>query len=210
MKDLLLSLKLNLRKLILISTILSVSGLFVVSVFILNYVIKQQLIQNSLSVNEKYAEKIALSADQHFSDMLKELEYSAAQLEKDLNNPVLKYNEVSRLKNQSDNFNSILLVSAKQQMLAYSPSSLGLSFQQTYGTEGIIESLQKKKTYISSPYWSVNNNLVIMMSKPIHGKNNQYLGLISGIIHLHKKNVLNEMLSNQGRVKLEVRHKPPN
>ena len=83
----------NLRKLILISTILSVSGLFVVSVFILNYVIKEQLIQNSLSVNEKYAEKIALSADQHFSDMLKELEYSAAQLEKDLNNPVLKYNE---------------------------------------------------------------------------------------------------------------------
>lgn len=197
MKDLLLSLKLNLRKLILISTILSVSGLFVVSVFILNYVIKQQLIQNSLSVNEKYAEKIALSADQYFSDMLKELEYSAAQLEKDLNNPVLKYNEVSRLKNQSDNFNSILLVSAKQQMLAYSPSSLGLSFQQTYSTEGIIESLQKKKTYISSPYWSVNNNLVIMMSQPIHGKNNQYLGLISGIIYLHKKNVLNELLSNQ-------------
>lgn len=80
MKDLLLSLKLNLRKLILISTILSVSGLFVVSVFILNYVIKQQLIQNSLSVNEKYAEKIALSADQHFSDMIQELDYSARLL----------------------------------------------------------------------------------------------------------------------------------
>jgi len=66
----LLRLGLNLRKLILISTILSVSGLFVVSVFILNYVIKQQLIQNSLSIHEKYAEKIATSANQHFLDKL--------------------------------------------------------------------------------------------------------------------------------------------
>ena len=70
LKRFLLRLGLDLRKLILISTILSVSGLFVVSVFILNYVIKEQLIQNSLSINEKYAEKIATSANQHFSDKL--------------------------------------------------------------------------------------------------------------------------------------------
>ena len=86
LKHFLLSLRLNLRKLILISTVLSVSGLFVVSVFILNYAIKQQLIQNSLSVNEKYAEKIATSANQHFTDMLKELEYSAKVLEKNFYN----------------------------------------------------------------------------------------------------------------------------
>lgn len=196
LKRLLLSLRLNLRKLILYSTILSVSGLFVVSLFILNYVIKDQLIQNSLSVNEKYAEKIAVSANQHFSDMLKELEYSAKQLEQDINNPELTYAEVKRLKYQSDNFNSILLVDPQQQMLAYAPKSLALSFQQTYSTPGIIESLQQKKTYISSPYWSVKGNLVILMSQPIYHQQ-QYLGMISGTIYLQQKNVINDMLSTQ-------------
>ena len=95
MKHFLLRLGLDLRKLILISTILSVSGLFVVSVFILNYAIKQQLIQNSLSVNEKYAEKIATSANQHFTDMLKELEYSAKVLEKNFYNIDLCTRQIS-------------------------------------------------------------------------------------------------------------------
>ncbi|MCP0915890.1 sensor domain-containing diguanylate cyclase [Acinetobacter indicus] len=197
LKRLLLSLRLNLRKLILYSTILSVSGLFVVSLFILNYVIKDQLIQNSLSVNEKYAEKIAVSANQHFSDMLKELEYSAKQLEQDIDNPELIYAEVKRLKYQSDNFNSILLVDPQQQMLAYAPKSLALSFQQTYSTPGIIESLQQKKTYISSPYWSVNGNLVILMSQPIYNGKDNYLGMISGSIYLQRKNLLNTMLNTQ-------------
>lgn len=110
MKHFLLRFGLDLRKLILISTILSVSGLFVVSIFILNYVIKQQLIQNSLSINEKYAEKIATSANQHFSDMLQELDYSARLLEKNFYNTQARKEEVQRLKNQSNNFNSVLLV----------------------------------------------------------------------------------------------------
>ena len=76
----LLSLNLNLRKLILISTILSVSFLFVISLFILNYVVKQQLIQNSLSINEKYAAKIAMGVNRDVSNMLQELQYSAQQL----------------------------------------------------------------------------------------------------------------------------------
>jgi hypothetical protein len=99
LKQILLALKLNLRKLILISTIVSVSCLFIVSVFILNYVIKDQLIQNSLLVNAKYASKVANSADQHFDDMLKELKYSADLLGQDFSNPQLIQEEAKRLKN---------------------------------------------------------------------------------------------------------------
>lgn len=164
MNHFLLRLGLNLRKLILISTILSVSGLFVVSVFILNYVIKQQLIQNSLSIHEKYAEKIATSANQHFADMLQELDYSARLLEKNFYNTQLRKEEVLRLKNQSNNFNSVLLVGQNKHILAYAPSSLDFNFGQAYNSLGIVESTEKKKTYISSPYWSLRNNLVVMMS----------------------------------------------
>lgn len=138
LKHFLLRLGLDLRKLILISTILSVSGLFVVSVFILNYVIKQQLIQNSLSVNERYAEKIATSTNQHFADMLKELEYSAKVLERNFYNIDLRKSEVERLKNQSDNFNSVLLVGENKHVFAFSPSSLNFNFGQAYNSLGIV------------------------------------------------------------------------
>ncbi|MCO8054103.1 sensor domain-containing diguanylate cyclase [Acinetobacter towneri] len=197
MKHFLLSLRLNLRKLILISTVLSVSGLFVVSVFILNYAIKQQLIQNSLSVNEKYAEKIATSANQHFTDMLKELEYSAKVLEKNFYNIDVRKSEVERLKNQSDNFNSVLIVGENKHVLAFAPSSLNFNFGQTYNSLGIVESTEKKKTYISTPYWSVKNNLLVMMSQPVYNGKDNYLGMISGTIYLQRKNLLNTMLNTQ-------------
>lgn len=197
MNHFLLRLGLNLRKLILISTILSVSGLFVVSIFILNYVIKQQLIQNSLSIHEKYAEKIATSANQHFADMLQELDYSARLLEKNFYNTQLRKEEVLRLKNQSNNFNSVLLVGQNKHILAYAPSSLDFNFGQAYNSLGIVESTEKKKTYISSPYWSLRNNLVVMMSQPIYDKTHQYLGMISGAIYLQKNNLINTMLNTQ-------------
>lgn len=197
LKHFLLRLGLDLRKLILISTILSVSGLFVVSVFILNYVIKQQLIQNSLSVNERYAEKIATSTNQHFADMLKELEYSAKVLEKNFYNIDLRKSEVERLKNQSDNFNSVLLVGENKHVFAFSPSSLNFNFGQAYNSLGIVESTEKKKTYISTPYWSVKNNLLVMMSQPIYNGKDKYLGMISGSIYLQRKNLLNTMLNTQ-------------
>ncbi|WP_179994772.1 sensor domain-containing diguanylate cyclase [Acinetobacter sp. YH16053] len=197
LKRFLLRLGLDLRKLILISTILSVSGLFVVSVFILNYVIKEQLIQNSLSINEKYAEKIATSSNQHFADMLQELDYSARLLETNFYNTQLRKEEVLRLKNQSNNFNSIQLVGQNKHILAYAPKTLKLNFNHAYSSVGIVGSIEKKKTYISSPYWSITNNLVVMMSQPIYDKTHQYLGMISGTIYLQRKNLLNTMLNTQ-------------
>lgn len=197
MKHFLLRLGLDLRKLILISTILSVSGLFVVSIFILNYAIKQQLIQNSLSVNEKYAEKIATNANQHFTNMLKELEYSAKVLEKNFYNIDVRKSEVERLKNQSDNFNSVLIVGENKHVLAFAPSSLNFNFGQDYNSLGIVESTEKKKTYISTPYWSVKNNLLVMMSQPVYNGKDNYLGMISGTIYLQRKNLLNTMLNTQ-------------
>ena len=197
MKRFLLSLKLNLRKLILISTIISVSCLFIVSVFILNYVIKEQLIQNSLSVNAKYASKVATSADQHFDDMLKELKYSADLLGQDFSNRQLTEEEVKRLKNQSSKFNSLLIVDKQKRIVSFEPKSLNLNTQILYKTEGISESLKHKTTYISAPYWSVKHNLVVLLSQPIYDQNKNYQGMIGGSIYLQKNNLIQRMLSTE-------------
>jgi len=83
LKRVALLLKLDLQRLILILIILCVSCLFISSIFILNYLIKAQLIESSLSVNQKYASKVALSTDQYFENMLQELKYSAAIIGQD-------------------------------------------------------------------------------------------------------------------------------
>lgn len=197
MKQILLALKLNLRKLILISTIVSVSCLFIVSVFILNYVIKDQLIQNSLLVNAKYASKVANSADQHFDDMLKELKYSADLLGQDFSNPQLIQEEAKRLKNQSNKFNSLLIVDKQRRVISFAPQSLNLSTHISYKTVGIIESLKHKTTYISPPYWSVRHNLVVLLSQPIYDQNKNYQGMIGGTIYLQKNNLIQKMLSTE-------------
>ena len=129
--------------------------------------------------------------------MLQELDYSARLLEKNFYNTQLRKEEVLRLKNQSNNFNSVLLVGQNKHILAYAPSSLDFNFGQAYNSLGIVESTEKKKTYISSPYWSLRNNLVVMMSQPIYDKTHQYLGMISGAIYLQKNNLINTMLNTQ-------------
>ena len=195
MKKILLALKLNLRKLILISIIISVSCLFIISVFILNYVIKEQLIENSLSVNAKYASKIAISADQHFDDMLNELKYSATLLGQDFNNSELQKNEVKRLKNQSNKFNSVSIFDKNKRLLALEPLYLKINNNALYHTLGINESLKQKKTYISPPYWSIKHNLIVLMSQPVYDVHQNYLGMIGGAIYLQKKNLVNVLLS---------------
>lgn len=190
-----MALKLNLRKLILISIIISVSCLFIISVFVLNYVIKEQLIENSLSVNAKYASKIAISADQHFGDMLSELKYSAMLLGQDFNNSELQKNEVKRLKNQSNKFNSVSIFDKNKHIRALEPSYLKINNNTLYQTLGINESLQQKKTYISPPYWSSQHNLIVLMSQPVYDVHQNYLGMIGGAIYLQKKNLVNVLLS---------------
>lgn len=188
---------LNLRKLILFSTILSVSCLFVVSIFILNYIIKEQLTDNSLSVNAKYAAKIAQSTDRDIQNMLLELDYSAKELSTNFNDSNYRNRIVHRLKNQSHYFNSVFILDKNQYGLAFSPNTLNFKTNQPYHSFGIDKSAEIKKTFISKPYLSVRNNLVVMMSQPIFDQQGQYLGFIGGSIYLQKKNIISEMLLTQ-------------
>lgn len=195
MKQLALLLKLDLQRLILILIILCVSCLFIVSVFILNYVIKAQLIENSLSINDKYASKVALSTDQYFRNMLQELKYSSDILGKDFSNQALVKNELHRLKFQSNNFNSVSVVDQSAHIRHVEPQILKFDANATYKTMGIVESLKSKQTYISAPYQSMANNLIVLMSQPIFTPDHQYRGMVTGSLYLQKKNLISQILA---------------
>jgi diguanylate cyclase (GGDEF)-like protein len=195
LKQIALLLKLDLQRLILILIILCVSCLFIVSVFILNHVIKAQLMENSLSINEKYASKVALSTDQYFSNMLQELKYSSNIISRDFSNQALIQQELHRLKYQSNNFNSVSVIDSTAHIRHLEPQLLKYDSKTIYKTVGIVESLKSKKTYISTPYKSIANNLIVLMSQPIYSPDQQYLGMITGSLYLHKKNLISQILS---------------
>ena len=188
-KYMIYSLKLNLRKLILLLSVFSVSSLFIVSVVVSYYIQKQQLISNSLSVNLEYASKIAIGTDNHFQTILKELAYSAYVLGNNFENHQITHAEVERLKNQSDYFNSIVIVNSKGDFIDYAPSQLHLKKDAANTTLGLQESLKAKKTYISAPYYSIRKNLIIFISQPIFNNKKEFIGYIGGAIYLKDKNI---------------------
>ncbi len=147
--------KLNLRKLILILTILAVSALFVISLLISYSILKQELIENSLSINYEYASKIALNTDGQFQTALDELKYSAEVIGKSFNNETVRASEVDRLRRQSHHFNTVVICNSKGIIVEYTPDYLNLSKQQVQMSLGTQESLKNKQSYVSPPYYSV-------------------------------------------------------
>ena len=194
-KYMIYSLKLNLRKLILLLSVFSVSSLFIVSVVVSYYIQKQQLISNSLSVNLEYASKIAIGTDNHFQTMLKELAYSAYVLGNNFENNQITHSEVERLKNQSDYFNSIVIVNSKGDFIDYAPSQLHLKKDAANTTLGLQESLKAKKTYISAPYYSIRKNLIIFISQPNFNNKKEFISYIGGAIYLKDKNIISDLLT---------------
>lgn len=189
-------LNLDLQKLILILNILCVLCLFIASICIVNYIVKKQLIENSLSTNQKYASKVAISADQHLKSMLQELQYSSNIVGQTFSNNATIQSELHRLKNQSNNFNTVAIIDDKAHIKHIEPQNIKFDAKTTYKTPSVRQSLKLKKTYISPPYIApLSNNLIVLMSQPIFDTQKNYQGFITGSIYLQRENLINQLLS---------------
>ena len=76
-QKLFISLKLNLRKLILILLLVSLVILFSITLIVSNVIHRQQLINNSLATNYEYATKVASISDLYFKNIFNDLSLSA-------------------------------------------------------------------------------------------------------------------------------------
>ena len=197
MRQVLSALHLNLRSLILLLTILSVTCLFVFSLFFVNYTVKERLIDNSLALNAEYSSRIAAHTNYQFEEILKNLRFSANLLGKNFSNENLTRNEILRLKSQSGNFNSVFLADREGRIISFSPKTLKIDSRKIHRTHGITESIKRKQTYISSPYWSSTNRLIVIVSEPVFDDQGKYLGFIAGTIYLQSKNLVSEMLASK-------------
>lgn len=95
---------------------------------------------------------------------------------------------------QSNYYNSVVIGDADGRLINYSPNILNLNKNKIQSTLGINNSIKSKKVYISTPYLSNKNNMIIFISHPIFDKNNKYRGFLGAAIYLKEKNVINEIL----------------
>jgi diguanylate cyclase (GGDEF)-like protein len=183
----------DLRKLILMLSI--VSGLvIVVSAFYAAYSVqRQQLIQASLSNNYVYADKLAKTTDDFLGSAQQQLMFSAAVLSGKLHDKPTLASEVDRIRLQTDSFNSVLIVDVTTEVLATSPEALQITGLKL-STPGVLESIRQRAPVISNPYVSTAGNLLIFISHPIFSGNGDYLGFVAGTVYLKKKSALHRLL----------------
>ncbi|QXH59141.1 sensor domain-containing diguanylate cyclase [Pseudomonas maumuensis] len=155
---------------------------------------RQLLIDSALEANRAYAAKLAAVTETTLGNALQQLAYSASQCALHPDDDQLVQAEIDRLQQQSNLFNSTLRVDAQGVVRTLSPAPL----QHLAGTQAsspaALEALRERRTLVSTPFLSVANNLLVIVSQPIFDANGHYQGYIGGSLYLRERNLLNSLL----------------
>ena len=189
--------RLTLRTLILSLSALTALVMLCTSYFASYRVQRQLLIDHALESNRVYAAKLASTTEAFVVSALKQLAVSAGVQSRHMNDDQALAEEADRLLRQSSAFNSTFAVDARGVMRAISPAALRPMIGRQLQTPGAREALHERRPIVSTPYLSVANNLVVVMSQPIYGADGQYLGYVGGSLHLRQPNILNTLLGEQ-------------
>lgn len=186
-------LKINLRTLILSLAIFSVLITLGNSFYATYKVQRTLLINNTLEANRVYAAKLAEMTDVFLNMTQDRLAYSASLLSSKMDNSSILMDETRRLHQQSDTFNSVVVVNAAGMIIATSP--------QTLAVKGVMidspsaqQSLAAKQPLITDPFISPAGNYLISLSHPVFSAGGDYLGYIAGTIYLEQDNILGAIL----------------
>ena len=186
--------RIDLRKLIIIlSLFASIATLF--NGFLATYSVQEKLlIDNTLSSNLAYADKLAGSADVFVGSTFSRLRYSANILSDHFDDAVFVQGEAKRLREEVDSLNSVVIVSSLGVVKGVSPETLSL-LGRTLNTPGAERAIRERKAIVSEPYVSAANNLVVFTSQPIVNHAGEYIGYVGGSVYLRDPgNVLSVLL----------------
>ncbi|MEJ2766874.1 sensor domain-containing diguanylate cyclase [Photobacterium sp. MCCC 1A19761] len=187
------TLKVDLRKLILLLTLVSVFITMTNTLYSSYTVQRDLLIKKTMESNQVYAQKMAKTTDIFIEAAQDQLAYSAQRLSSLMRDQAQLMAETERLRRQTKTFNSVAIVNATGTIVAISPETLqvkGLHLS----TKNSEQSLLAKRPLVTDPFISSAGNYLISISHPIFSVQGQYLGYISGNIYLEQKNILFELL----------------
>lgn len=179
--------KLNLRQLILLLTV-STGLLILANTFYTSYhTQKALLIEQTLETNHAYASKLASNIEDFLVSVQHQLEFAAQDVLLSQHNPDQLAHIVKRLAEQTNSFNSVLIVEADGTVVAVSQN-----LQQLMGgklrSEGSIQALKERQPLISQPFKSVakTDRSVVFISHPVFDAQGTYLGFVGGSIYLRR------------------------
>lgn len=185
----------DLRRLILVLTLLSALIPFA-NTFYAGYLVqRQQLIDTTLEGHHAYATKLARSTDDFLHSALQQLAYSARLMGTQMKNTDYLSQEANRLRLQTKSFNSVTIIDPTGYVLATSPETLQIKGK-TLESPGVIETLKTRGPVISKPYLSVAGNYIVFISQPIFSQAGTYLGAVGGSIYLKDESILDTLLGS--------------
>lgn len=171
---------LNLRQLILLLSI-SAAVLVLANTFYTSYKTQRALlVEQTLEANHAYALKTADNVNNFLLAAQQQLAFAATDVLLAAGDPRQLQHIVERLKQQTNSFNSVLVVDTEGVALAITQPAerfLGQKLQNA----GVAEALVVKKPLISQPYISVTEHLVVFLTHPIFDQQGAYLGFVGGL-----------------------------
>lgn len=182
----------QLRELILILIMGVTLTTLLVSFYASYRVQKQTLIENALEVNHVYTVKMASNTNIFLQATLQRLVYNAERIGKQFNDLAFMQSEVESLLYETNSFNSVAVINKDGIILTVAPNNLGFVGTKL-NTEGAQQALQQRQPYISSPYMSAANNLIILLAVPIFTAG-EYQGYVGAAVYLHNDNILHSHL----------------
>lgn len=187
-------LKIDLRKLILLLTVVSVLITLTNALYAIYKVERDLLVKKTMASNQVYAQKIAETTDRLIESAQQQLAFSAQHLGPNLADETQLMAVAGRLHRQTNTFNSVVIVRATGTVVAMSPQTLRVKGARI-NTESTMQSLRTKRPLITDPFVSPAGNYLISISHPILSEQGEYLGYISGSIYLDQHNLLSDVLS---------------
>lgn len=149
------------------------------------------MIKVELSENQSNARKLSALTNDSFKIMQDSLMAQHANILEHWNNPKKLENVVTTVKKGNFNFNSVTVIGSDGRGRANSPN-LNL-VGKLINTKGVKEGLRLRKNFISDPYIGPNDKLMLIVSTALY-KNDQYLGMVNGLVWLQEKNFLTHLL----------------
>ena len=117
------------------------------------------------------------------------LAYAATRLGQNDLDPAQAQDEASRLRLQTNSFNSSLVVDADGLVIATSPQTLQLQ-DEILHSAGNNAALAARQPMISDPYQSTTGKLLVSLSHPIFDRQGRYRGYVSGTLYLRQRSAL--------------------
>jgi len=183
----------DLRKLILVLTLIGALVPFANTFYASYTVQRQQLVDTTLDGNYAYANKLAKSTEDFLQSAQLQLAYTAQLLAVKMGDVAQLEDEAARLRMMSKSFNSITIFDASGTVLATSPEALGLQGK-VLNSEAVKAALRERRPLISAPYQSATGNFIVFINHPIVSGSGEYLGAVGGAIYLQKENILDRLL----------------